>query len=380
MRILVILAGAVVTAVVLFVTRPQSHAGLRPPPLPRIDTVTVLQTAVQTTVTLAGRLQPARRASLPFEVAGQVIERRAEPGQAVARGDVLLLIDSGDYTDTVAEARAMLAQESRAIQRDNRLLLLAQKERKIMQRELKRLGLLEQQSLASKSRFEQAQRALLSQQEQEAALQHSVDTAPVRRARLQASLDRASRNLHRTRLLAPFSGVVNHVAVEVVDYVSRGQQVLELIQIEELDVYLEVNGQLARLLSPPQSVVVRHEQQAITGLIVAVSRAPDAATNTHAVRVRLPADGLHPGAIVRVELPGQFFAAAKVIPASALLRTASQDYVFEVNAGRLKRVPVSLRASLPGQYVIEGISAGAIIAERDVAAFQDGQQISVSAP
>lgn len=60
-------------------------------------------------------------------------------------------------------------------------------------------------------------------QAEEARLQYSVDSANARIMIRQAELNKAERNLGRTKLVAPFDGVVNAVFFEVGDYAASGQ-------------------------------------------------------------------------------------------------------------------------------------------------------------
>ncbi|MGB5606095.1 MAG: hypothetical protein WBN51_06205, partial [Gammaproteobacteria bacterium] len=85
--LLLALAGFVV---LLLVTRPQQGPELRELATARVlATVVGLHDLVPAEI-VSGRLEPARKALLHFELSGQVHERRVEPGQVVVAGESLL--------------------------------------------------------------------------------------------------------------------------------------------------------------------------------------------------------------------------------------------------------------------------------------------------
>ncbi len=372
---LVVITGIIVA--LLIWTRPETQAELQPLMPAKVHAESVRLMDIRPVTRLTGKLQPVRKAALRFEVSGNVTARHVEPGQKVAAGEVLMEIDDGDFVDAVAEARALLELERDAIRRDRHLLELTIREREIQQREVERLERLGQESLASKSKYDEALRLLLQQQEEEARLQHSVDTADSRLRTRQAMLNRAERNLQRSRLAAPFAGTVNAVSVEVGDYIPAGQTALELVQLEELDVYLEATGQVAHQLSLGQAVDVLVNEDHYQGQVIAISADPNPETHTHAVRIRLAAGDLFPGQLAQAVLPGKSLEGAKVVPVSAILQEEGQAYVFEIEGNHTVRKPVRLLMRHEDWQVISGVDPGALIVARDVAALADGQEVHI---
>ncbi|MEE9422391.1 MAG: biotin/lipoyl-binding protein, partial [Gammaproteobacteria bacterium] len=117
----------------------------------------VQQTQLEPVEQVSGHLQPVRKVALQFQVAGRVAARHAEPGLRVATGQLLLELEAGDYQDAVIQARADWEQVQDNLKRDQRLLELAQKSRKLQEAEVARLNSLIERSLASKSRIGEAE-------------------------------------------------------------------------------------------------------------------------------------------------------------------------------------------------------------------------------
>lgn len=326
-------------------------------------------------VQVSGHLQPARRAWLRFEVEGRVAERQVEPGQMLAAGDVLLVLDDRDYQDALIQVQADLQTAEQDLQRDRKLLKLAERSRKLQEEEVARLNRLGERSLASKTRLGDSSALLAQRLSEEARLRSSVTTGPQRVASRQAALDRAQRNLERCILRAPFAGRVNQVMMEAGDYAARNQKAAQLISAQ-LDFSAQVRGKEARALTLGQQVTVSVEGQRYQATVTAVQPDPDPQTFTHAVRLRLPAAETRPGAIAVARLPLHALQQVLVVPTTAVLLDEGGAFVFKVQGENLQRVAVQLGARVEQQQVIvAGLDAGAQVVVRDVAALADGQAV-----
>ncbi|MCG8325816.1 MAG: efflux RND transporter periplasmic adaptor subunit [Thiotrichales bacterium] len=377
MKIFVVIITTVITVALLLWTRPESKAELQPLPVARVLATQVQTMDIQAMTVLTGKLQPARRAELRFELSGRVIQRFVEPGDQVTGGDLLLQIDDGDFTDKHDEMLALLRQEEQAIKRDQKLLDLIVRERQIQEREVERLERLGQESLASKSNFDSALQGVLKLKGEESRLRHSVETAGSRLLSKQAQLNQAARNLERTRLVTPFPATVNSVMYETGDYANAGQVAVEVVQLNELDLYLEVTSAMVGVLHLGQTVNVNTGRQDLQGRLVAIESDPEPDTLTHAIRIRIDGSGLYPGQLAEVSLPGVKLENAEVVPTSAILYDEGQSYLFTIRNDRLQRIPVKTLVRHKDWQSVSGINPGTIIVERDVAALADGQQVSL---
>jgi RND family efflux transporter MFP subunit len=377
MRILFISIVSILIIAALFWTRPDTHAELQslPPPTVKVDIVD--QIDIQPITEVTGKLQPARKARLHFQVSGQIDRRIVEAGQNVEENALMLSIESGDYIDAVEESSAILKTERAAIERDSQLLELMRQERELQESEVARLKRLGQESLASKSNYDQALQSLYRQQADEARLKHSVDSARSRLMIEQARLNKAERNLQRAQLLSPFNGTINNIYVDVGDYVSPGQAALEIVQVNKLDLNLEITGLSASQLRLGQKIKVLTKSDEREGQIIALAVDPDAETNTHALKVRLPSAGLYAGQLAVAHLPGNFYKNANVIPISAILYEDGQSYVFEVIDDHAIKKSVKLIERYKDIQIVAGVDSGSTIISRDVSSLADGQAVIV---
>lgn len=372
-----ILLGLLVAGAVLLLTAPDPEPQLQEAAVPRVFVARVDLHDLVPTVTVSGRLDPARKAALHFELSGQIEERAVEPGQAVAAGDLLLALAAGDYADALAEAEAQLTQESRNISRDRELLKLARKNYALQKNDLARLEQLGAESLVSKSHLDEVRIQLIRLESEVAQLKASTGSADARIALKEAARNRAARNLERARLQAPFAGTVNAVNVQSGDYVTPSQTVAELVDASALDLYVEVRGDVAQSLSQGQAVVVTVNGSELQGEVIALQLDPDPVTFTHALRVRLAGNHARPGQVAQVRLPLQAHQRVTAIPATAVLFEEGETFVFRVQHDLLEQVAVELGSRVDQwQVVLQGIRPDDIVVTRDVAALSNGQKVT----
>ena len=371
--VLLALAGAVL---LLLVTAPDKAPELQQLVVPTVRVAPVGLHDLVPTEIVSGRLEPARRAAIHFELSGQVSSRPVEPGQAVGQGEPLLSLASGDYEDALAEAEARLLQETRDIQRDRELLTLSRRNHALQKSEVDRLDKLGADSLVSQSRLDEGRIKLLQLESEVAQLNSRVDSAGARLALKQAVRNRAARNMERTQLLAPFAGNVNAVNVQVGDYVTPGEMAVELIDASLLDLYVEVRGDVAQSLQQGQAVDVVIDAVTLPGEVIALQIDPDPVTFTHALRVRLTGAGIRPGQVAQAHLPRRRLHGVTAVPNTAVLFDEGRTYVFRLDGDRLVLVEVELGERV-GELlsVRQGIDGSDRIVTHDVSSLSHGQQV-----
>lgn len=195
------------------------------------------------------------------QISGRVVAILAEEHQRVERGQVLIELDAADYELEVARAEASLSVVRSRVVQAEAASASADADRKAAtvevwrtERELTRVRSLREQGTASQRELETAQatydaaRARVRALELRVEAEHALvnDDAQVQLA--EAELNSAKLRLERTRIRAPFAGVVGRRNVEPGAVVSPGQPLLALISAS--DVWVMANfkeTQLARI-------------------------------------------------------------------------------------------------------------------------------------
>jgi len=375
--VLLALAGLVV---LLLLTAPDKDPELQQVMVPGVRVAAVGLHDLVPAEVVSGRLDPARRAAMHFELSGQIESRPVEPGQRVRQDELLLSLASGDYGDALIEAEARLAQESRDVERDRELLTLSKRNYGLQKNDLERLDKLGAESLVSQSLLDEARIKLLQLQAEVARLKSSVASAESRIALKQAERNRAARNLARTQLLAPFAGSVNAVEGQIGDYVTPGDMIAELIDTSSLDLYVEVRGNVAQSLGQGDTVDVVVAGATLPGKVIAFQIDPDPVTFTHALRVRVAGASVRPGQVAQVRLPLRELNKVTAVPVTAVLYDEGQTFVFRLDGDTLVMSAVTLGERVGDLQVVQrGVDASDRIVTHNVSALSDGQKVRVIA-
>ncbi|HTY06272.1 MAG TPA: efflux RND transporter periplasmic adaptor subunit [Gemmatimonadales bacterium] len=154
-------------------------------------------------VTASGKIQPKKKVDISADITGRITDIAVKEGDWVTKGQFLLQIDPTVYEAAVQQAQAALASsQAFAVQ--------AKANRDQAERALNRTKELHTQNpnLVSTEQLEQAQTAYDVAEANVNAADHQVDQSS-------ANVQSAQDNLRKTHLVAPMSGRVTRLAVEV---------------------------------------------------------------------------------------------------------------------------------------------------------------------
>ena len=375
LSLVAIIAITLFAVKLLIAFKPSPKSETREAQVTRVQTVIVSAKTLKPTLQVSGRLEPARRANLYFQIPGVITSVEIEPGERVEKGEALLSIDAADYRDRLLETEAMLQQETTGIERDRELLALAAHNEQLSQAEVDRLGKLGSK-LSSQSSLDVAQQKLTQLRGEHLRLKFALDTAQQRIALKRAARDKAQRNVERTTLRAPFDGLVNQVKVDPGDYATT----LSGMAVEIIDAQLEARFNLpasvVKGLQPGAKIVVRVDDSDYNGKLVSIQPDPDATTATHPAHIAISGEPLIPGQIALIELPTAAASNATVAPVTALLNDDGSHSLFVVNQHKLERRSVTPGIRHNGwRQIREGVEPGEVIVARDVAALSDGERV-----
>ena len=337
-------------------TRPE------PPPEPvrAVKLLTVGEGDLQAQREFAGEVRARVESRLSFRVAGKLVQRHVELGQAVKPGQLLAQLDAQDYVLALDAARAQVA--AAVTQRD------------LAAADFKRFAQLKAQNFISGAELERREATLKSAQAQ-------LDQA-------QAQVAAQGNQQAYTRLVADVAGVVTGIEAEPGQVLSAGTTVVRIAQDGARDVVFSVPEDQVARVRVGQDVQVRTWSGGapFNGKVRDVAASADPVTRTYLVKVavagaQVPALGSTvyalPAALSQV---GQ---KALKLPTSALRQDGQQTavWVYDAAAGTVRSQPIEIAAADGNEVVVRGgLAPGMQVVATGVHVLAPGQKVSVYQP
>jgi len=265
-------------------------------PAVAVSTTQVEAVSWEPEIRAIGTVNAANGVDLTTEVAGVVKEIQFTANQSVAQGDVLVRLDDEVQRADLAAAQSQLDLNEQALQRAKEL---------------------QTRGVGSQSTLDTAQAAATASVSQVTKLQAVVN---------------------QKQLRAPFDGTIGIPQIDLGEYVSPGQVVATLQNLDTMHANFTVPEQQFNALEMGQAVRLglTEDDLTYTGKITGIDPKIDPATRLVSVRAEIsnPGGKLNPGQFVRVRVALPVEDDVIVIPQTALVASLYGDYVY-----RLKTTP-----------------------------------------
>ena len=369
-----VLLAAVAAAAGIIMSRPTPEQLTVSESTSAIRAMTVAKESLRLSIRSEGTVTPKTQTDLIPEVKGRVtwISSNLVVGGYFQAGDLLVTIDAADY-----EARTGLAQAQ---------LLRAEAELEHKRFELQRLQTLIKDKLVSQSNLENAARA------------HKIAKANVIESKI--NLAQAERDLSRTKITAPFEGMVRSESIDIGQFVQQGAPIASIYASDAVEVRLPiVNAQLAYLdpanlqrgeLDPATAPMIRltaryagtsfiwRGQLARTeGEIDAQSRMITAVARVRQDNQSPDVPPLQVGAFVAAEIEGQYLDDIVRLPRAALRPNSQVLIIDSDNRLRFRAVNV-LRLENDFVIIDSGLESGEVVNLSPIQTVVDGMRVSLT--
>ena len=254
------------------------------------------QTSYLVRRSFVGRIEARRSTDTGFELGGAVLSIFVDEGDSVAKGQLLARVD----TLRLGAKRAEL--EARLREAEARLSLMAS----TRERTLEALEL----------------NAVSTQQWDEADRGYAAQEAVVRR--VAAQIESVDVDIAKSRLRAPFSGVVSRRFVDEGAVVSAGEPLFRILEMGHPEVRVGISVALAKSLKIGDERVVRADGRELSGTLRALLPARNRETRTVDVILTLEAkeNALRHGDLVELELSQAIEKSGFWLPRSALTESS----------------------------------------------------------
>lgn len=297
--------------------------------------------SVSDEVSAVGTLRSNESVMIRPEIAGRISAINFDEGEPVEVGQVLVSLDDSTHQAELADARAAL---------------------KLAESNFRRLDeLFGKGSITARER----------------------DEALARLESTRATLQLSQARLDKTDVDAPFAGMLGLRRVSPGDYVTPGQDLVNLEDIDPIKVDFRIPERYLSSLSTGQLIRVHVDAfpgRSFDGEVYAIDPQIDPAGRSIAIRAYIdnPDLVLRPGLFARVRLIVAERPDAMVVPEQAIVPRGDQRYVFRVVDGKAALTEVSIGQRRGGDVeIVAGLSEGDTVITAGQLKIRDGAPVAV---
>jgi membrane fusion protein (multidrug efflux system) len=306
-----------------------------------VEAATVAKGPLTERVTAVGSLRSDESVVISSEIAGRIVDIHFKEGTPVERGAPLITLD--DSVDQAelhqAEAKRLLAEQSN-----------------------QRVSELFSRKIASGS---------------------SKDEAESNLAVANAAMELAKAHIQKTKIVAPFAGIIGLRQVSVGEYITPGQALVGLDAIDPIKVDFKIPEKYLPTVHTGQSIEIKvdaYPNETFKGDVYAIDPRVDIEGRSIFIRARVPNDDqkLRPGQFARVTLIHEVKPDARTVPEAAIVPKGEDQFVFKVVDGKAQLSRVSIGTRREGRVeLVEGVTAGEIVITAGQLKIRDGAAVTV---
>lgn len=310
---------------------------------PPVNTVVmeVVPTTISNRINLPGSVESWTKLELISKIAGSIDEVLVKEGDAIKKDDVIARIESDDYRIALERARAAYKLAKADYERDK--------------------------SVYAKGIIPTAE----------------LDARETNMQTAKADLDNAELMFERCTITAPMDGVVRRMDAKIGLYLSVGDPIGSLLQIDKVKAIIgipESDVTAVRLLDDVEVTIQALEDKKVTGRRYFLSSSPDTAARLYRLELEIdnPGHRILPGMFVRANIVKQQKDNAVAIPFYSVISRKDEQFVFVEKDGMVEKRYV--QTGIMEQWMVEitkGLEAGERIVVEGHRDVEDGRQVKV---
>ncbi len=303
-------------------SKQQAAGGFSMPPMP-VEVADVKVQNVADQFEAVGSIEAIESISVVSEIDGAITRLPFEEGSFIKKGDLIALLDDSQLAAEVKRSEALFEQ--------------------------------------SKSNFERVKNIV----EQKAGTQQDLDDASASLHVAEANLALAKARFSKTRITAPFDGIIGARKVSVGTFIRTGQPITELANINEIRINFSAPERFLSQLNRGAEVTVSspvYKDHFVNGKIIVIEPVLNELTRNAKIIARVPNPGQKflPGMSANVSAVLKEHPNAVTIPNEAVFANGGQSFVYIVKPeGSVSKVPVELGLQLADVVeVLHGLEKG----------------------
>jgi RND family efflux transporter MFP subunit len=295
-----------------------------------------------------GEVFARKRAAIKTEVSGALKEVAAEEGRAVRAGDVLARIDDRIYVLRLESAEAERLRRLSEMLVENRFGGVEKRADADIDEKIRDSAAMLEASAARYAaggigleeydRIRKAHETLLIEAGRK---REEVQAASKGLTQAEVEVAVARLGLERTKVRAPFSGILTGIKVSVGETVSPGQDLMTIVDVRDIRVEARVLESEIGRMKPGREADVRfsaYPGRVFKDRVRAVSPVVDPSDRTCAVHVAIDngSGEIKPGMHAEVEVAAEIYEGRLLVPQEAVLVRGGRKLVFVVEKGLAK--------------------------------------------
>lgn len=211
----------------------------------KVATEKVELRTITETVNASGKVYPEIEVKVSPDISGEIVDLQVKEGDSVRKGQVLAKIYADIYSTQRNQAAAEVSRQQALVDNSKAQLESLKSALDLAKTTFERQKQLRGEKVISQAEFEQAQNSLQSAQANYNAALQNIRSGEAGIAGSRASLERANKDLSRTAVLAPMSGVVSLLSVKAGERVvgnsmMAGTEMMRIADMSLIEVQVEV--------------------------------------------------------------------------------------------------------------------------------------------
>ena len=319
-----------------------------PPPAP-VVVVTAESRMLAPVTWYPGTVISRNQARVAAGVEGR-LEWVAEVGAVIAEGEVVARLDDALLRQSLAEGEAAVARERARLT--------------YLDAQVERLRKLVSQNTATRSRLD------------EAVAERDVARSEVSAARARVAL--TAERLERTRIKAPFGGIVTERVRQGGEWAKSGDAVVRIVDAAALEVQIWIPIAALAFVGEGSELALEANPSGTTGRVRTIVPVGDNRSRLYELRLAFDGESWPVGQDVRVAIPTAAARAVVAIPRDALVLRRGGAAVYRVDEnGLADRVAVTPGIAEGELIEVDGIAPGDRVVIRGGERLRPGQPVRV---
>ena len=288
------------------------------------------------------------------EVSGIIKKIHVKESQHVKKGDLLLELDDREHSLNLEQSEANRLRYLSELLLEKRFDSAAESSEESnpqgsqkAEADYQKASELFQKGLISQEEFEKATKQIESAQIESGELKDEVMEAAkgLTQAEVQVKLHRLT--LEKTKIRAPFSGIITSIQVAPQEIVGTAQALFTLVNIDHIQVHAKVLESEVGKMRIGREVDLRfsaYPDRTFKGEVKAISPiiTPEDKTCNVIIGVQNPDEDIKPGMHAEVEIAAEIYQGRLLVPQDAVLTRGGRKLVFSVEDGLAKWIYITI--------------------------------------